>query len=111
MESRYLKCSYGVLVEIKTKWTFLYFCVHLVLSFDLVTKKKTFFLSDVMFNAWNISSSAYVCLVAFVVDCGMVTRPRESCYRPPEYLMKLRDEHNARPHYRWREWGRGEEGV
>lgn len=52
-----------------------------------------------------------VFLLPFVVDCGLVTRNRESCYRPSEYLMQLRDEHNARPHYRWREWGRGEEGV
>lgn len=46
-----------------------------------------------------------VFLFSFVVDCGLVTRLRESSYRPSEYLMHLRDEHNAQPHYRWRERG------
>lgn len=44
-----------------------------------------------------------LCLLLFVVDCGLVTRNRESSYRPSEFLMLLRDKHNARPLYRWRE--------
>lgn len=39
-----------------------------------------------------------VFLFPFVVDCGLVTRNRESCYRLTEYLMQLRDEHNAQLH-------------
>lgn len=41
------------------------------------------------------------------MNCGLVTRNRESSYRPTEFLMRLRDEHNAQQHYRWREKGRG----
>lgn len=41
-----------------------------------------------------------VFLLLFVLDCGLVTRNGESSYRPPEFLMQLGDEHNARPHYR-----------
>lgn len=53
-----------------------------------------------------------VFLLLFVLDCGLVTRYRESSYRPSEFLMQLRDEHNARPQYRWRErGGRRAEGV
>lgn len=47
-----------------------------------------------------------VFLLFFVVDCGLVTRNRESSYRPSEFLMQLRDKHNAGPLYRWREWER-----
>lgn len=82
----------------------------LILSLYLLYKT---FLSDRQHNYLNVCffAESTVFLPAFVVDCGLVTRHRESCYRPSEYLMQLRDEHNARPHYRWREWGRGEEGV
>lgn len=88
--------------ELKSGFFFCYFVLINLLFF-----LKAFIYTDMQDNCLNST----VFLLPFVVDCGLVTRNRESCYRPSEYLMQLRDEHNARPHYRWREWGRGEEGV
>lgn len=62
------------------------------------------------YNYVNVffSMESTVFLLTFVVDCGLVTRSRESCYRSSEYLMHLWDEHKAWPQYRWRVWERRE---
>lgn len=66
-------------------WAAAYTNIQMQLSSGLT--KNTFISTDMQDNYLNVCFLEGTVFLRLVVDCGLVTRSRESSYRPSEFLM------------------------